>query len=151
MNLQSQINIKEFQVLEKSNRKLVAICGLIIICLLVSNFATSLHGSEKYYEIRPEITVPTPKTDIQRVIDSYDHVMNNYFDLMEKNTVNLHSDVTDMAQKIDSIDQKITSLSIQMQSIQKKLGIEISNKNNSNQTCCSDNSTQKNNTQDTGL
>ena len=135
--------MKEFQVLAKSNKKWVAICGLITICLLVSSFSTSLHGGEKYYEIRPEITVPAYKTDIERVIDSYDHLMNNYFDLIEKNTVNLHSDVTDMAKKIDSIDEKITLLTIQMKSIQKKLGIEISDKTDSNPICCSDNNIQK--------
>ena len=81
-------------------------------------------GSQRRYEIRPEITLPEYKTDIQRVVDAYEQLMGNYITLTESYLSGTRTEIGNLTRKLDSIDRKITELSIQVESIQKKLGIE---------------------------
>lgn len=101
-----------------------AICAFLIICLAVSIFSTVVWGSQRRYEIRPEITLPEYKTDIQRVMDAYEHLMGNYIALTESHLSSTRTEIGNLTRKLDSIDRKIAELSIQVESIQKKLGIE---------------------------
>jgi peptidoglycan hydrolase CwlO-like protein len=108
----------------KRNTGLLGICAFLIVCLSVVFLPTSLQGSEKRYDVRPEITLPESQTDIGRVIDAYERLMDNYMRLTESNLSGIHSDVREVTQKLDSIDHKISELSSQLERVQKKLGIE---------------------------
>ena len=103
---------------------LLASFGFLFVCVMTGFFSTSLQGVEKHYEIRPEITVPEYKTDTSRLIDSYEKLMNNYMRLAERNSTGPQTNMAEITKKIDLLDQKITALSAQIATIQKKLGIE---------------------------
>lgn len=111
-------------MITRQEKNLLAICGFLIICLFVSFFSTTLQGSEKCYEVRPEITLPESKTDVTRLMDAYERLMDNYLKLMENNLTGIRTDIDDVTKKMDSIDRKISELSVKLDAVQKKLGIE---------------------------
>lgn len=106
-------------------RRLLICCGLLAVCVITGYFVPSLHGSEKRYEIHPEITLPQYKTDFDRVLDAYELLMRNYMGLTERNFEGIHTNAAEITRKIDLLDQKLTAISCQMEAIQKKLGIEV--------------------------
>lgn len=112
----------------KQNKSLLAIFAFLMVCLFVNFFSTSLQGSEKRYEIHPEITLPESKTDTARIIDAYERMVNNYLQSIDSDLTRIHLNTEHASKKMDSIDQKIYILSIQLETIQKKLGIEVSKK-----------------------
>ncbi len=123
--------------LMKSNGVLAA-CVVLVVCLSAVCLSTSQPDRRNYYEIRPEITIPESKTDTARMIDAYERLMDNYRQLMESNLAGLHAEVGTIGQKLDSIDRKMSMLSAQMETIQKKLGIEPAPKQSKKQVDAQD-------------
>lgn len=115
-------------MITRLNKSLFAVFGLLFVCLFMSFSSTPLQGSEKHYEIRPEITLPESKTDIDRVIDAYERLMDNYLQSMDQNLAGIYLNTEHTAQKMDAIDQKLSTLSVQLEAIQKNLGIDVPEK-----------------------
>jgi hypothetical protein len=115
-------------VTTQQNKGLFAILGFLTVCLAVNFLSTSLQGSEKRYEIRPEVTLPESKTDIDRVIDAYERLMDNYLQSMDRHLAGIYLNTEHAAQTMESIDQKLSTLSVQLETIQKNLGIDIPEK-----------------------
>jgi hypothetical protein len=105
--------------------KLLSVVTIFIICCLLAVWlSTSIQGSTKTYEVRPNITIPESRTDAARAIDAYESLMERYMDLTEKNLFNVGRDTKDAVKKLDSIDLKLTQLSARIAAIEKALGIE---------------------------
>ncbi|MGB8225482.1 MAG: hypothetical protein WCE45_01250 [Sedimentisphaerales bacterium] len=108
-----------------SKNKNLLVAGIVlIVCLIVIVFSDSIHGSEKKYEIEPEITLPEYRSDAARAIDAYEHVMNRFMSLTERNFSGINTDVKDISQKLVLIDYKLTELSTRMARIENALGIK---------------------------
>ena len=112
----------------KQNKNLLVIGVVLIVCLIVIGFSSSIQGGEKIYEIKPEITLPEYRTDTARAIDAYERVMDRFMTLTEKNLTSINTDVKDIAKKLVLIDCKLTDLSTGMARIEKALGIEQAEK-----------------------
>jgi peptidoglycan hydrolase CwlO-like protein len=102
----------------------MVVAAIIVCSVMLVWIATSIHGSQKTYEIQPHITIPESRTDAARAIDAYERLMERYLDLTEKNLFRLGTDVRDVDKKLDSIDEKLTKLSARMAGIEKALGIK---------------------------
>lgn len=116
------------QMEAKVNKKLLAVSVLMIVCIIVIWFSASIQGSEKIYEVRPEIALPEYRTDTARAIDAYERIMNRFIGLTEKNLTGISTDVKDIAEELISIDYKLTELSIRMARIENALNIKPSKK-----------------------
>ena len=112
----------------KGNKNLLAITAVLIVCLIVISLSNSIHGGEKTYKIRPEITLPEYRTDTARAIDAYEYVMDRFMNLTEQSLTGINADVKDIAQKLALIDCKLTELSTRMAGIEKALGIKQAQK-----------------------
>jgi len=110
----------------RTNRNLLAVAAGLIACLIVVWFSTSIRGSERTYEIQPQIRMPEYRTDTARAIDAYERVMDRFMSLTEKNLTSINTDVKDIAKKLALIDCKLTDLSTRMARIEKALGIQQS-------------------------
>ncbi len=108
----------------RTNRNLLAVAAVIIGGITVVWFSTSTQGSEKIYELRPQIGIPEYRTDAARAIDAYERLMERYMDLTEMNLSRLVIPLDTVVKKLDSIDTKLTRLSARMAKIEKALGIE---------------------------
>lgn len=108
----------------KETKNLLVIGVVLIVSLIVIGSSGSIQGGEKKYEITPEITLPESRTDAARAIDAYEHVMDRFMNLTERNFMGIDTDVKDIAKKVSSIDYKLTELSTRMARIEKALGIE---------------------------
>lgn len=108
----------------KGNKNLLAVCAVLIACLIVAWSASSIQGGEKSYEVKPEIALPEYRTDAARAIDAYERMMDRFIDLTERNLTGINTDVKDIAKKLVSIDCKLIELSVRMARIEKSLGIE---------------------------
>ena len=108
----------------KQGKGLLTICAFLIVYSFVSCFPPTLHSSEKHYEIHPEITLPESKTDVDRVIDAYERIIANYMKSTESNLAAIRIEMGTLTKKMDAMDKKISDLSTQVETIQKKLGIE---------------------------
>jgi predicted nucleic acid-binding Zn-ribbon protein len=106
------------------NKNLLAVCIVLIVCLIVIVFSDSIHGSEKKYEIEPEITLPEYQNDLGRVINAYERMMDRMMYINEKNFAGINTDVKDISKKLVSIDRKLTELSKKMTRIEKALNID---------------------------
>lgn len=111
----------------KKNKSILTICILLSVVIVVCLSGT-LMGREKHYEIRNEITTPAYRTGIDRMIDAYQQLMDDYIRLTERNLTGLNADVNDVQKKLNDIDSKLTRLSLQLERIEKHLGIEQSKK-----------------------
>jgi hypothetical protein len=108
----------------KTNRNLFAAAVIVISCIVIVWLSVSIKGSPKKYEIQPHITVPEYKTDAARAIDAYERLMDRYMDLTERSIFRVDTDIRDVAEKLDSIDDKLTRLSTRIAGIEKALGIK---------------------------
>ena len=107
-----------------TNRNILSIFVVIIICSVVAWLSVSIQGSQKTYEIQPHLTVPEYKTDLARVMDAYERLMERYMDLTEGNLLMIGTDITTVGTRLDSIDAKLTEFSARMTRIEQALGIE---------------------------
>ena len=107
-----------------TNKSLLAVGAVVVCCITVVWFTTSIQGGPKIYELRPQIAVPEYKTDAVRAIDAYERLMERYMDLTERNSTMIGTDLKEVMKKLDSIDDKLTELSARIARIEKTFGIE---------------------------
>ena len=107
-----------------TNKSLLAVGAVVVCCITVVWFTTSIQGGPKIYELRPQIAVPEYRTDTVRAIDAYERLMERYMDLTEWNSKVIGTDLKEVMKKLDSIDEKLTELSARIARIEKTFGIE---------------------------
>jgi len=108
----------------RMNKNLLAVAACLIACIILVWLSASIQGSQKTYEIQPQLTIPEYRTDTARVIDAYERLMERYMDLTERNLTIVGTDLKSVVRKLDSIDGKLTELSARTARIEKALGIE---------------------------
>ena len=112
----------------KTNRTFLVVAVIFICCVVVVWFSTSIQGGQRTYEIHPNINMPEYRTNITRVVNAYERLMERYMNLTEKNLTNIEMGLNDTAVKLDSIEAKLTELSARTARIEKALGIEQGDK-----------------------
>jgi hypothetical protein len=108
----------------KTNRNILAVFAVIIACSVVVWLSKSIQGSQKTYEIQPHLTIPEYKTDLARVMDAYERLMERYMDLTEQNQSIVGTDLKYVVTTQDSIDGRLTELSVRIARIETALGID---------------------------
>ena len=108
----------------RTHKNLLAFAVAVVSCAIVAWFSTSIHGSERSYEVKPQITIPEYRTDAARAIDAYERLMERYMSLTERNLDRIGMDTQSVLRKLDSINAKLTELSTRMVRIEAALGIE---------------------------
>ncbi len=107
-----------------TNKNLLAVGVVVVCCITVVWFSTSIQGGSKTYELRPQISLPEYRTDAVRAIDAYERLMERYMDLTERNSMRIGTDLKEVMKKLDSISDKLTELSARIARIEKTFGIE---------------------------
>ena len=107
----------------KTNRNTLAILVVIIACSVLVWLSTSIQGSQKTYEIQPHLTIPEYKTDLARVMDDHERLMERYMNLTEQNQSMVGTDLKYVVTTLDSIDGRLTELSARIARIETALGI----------------------------
>ena len=110
----------------KTNRNTLAILVVIIACSVLVWLSASIQGSQKTYEIQPHLTIPEYKTDLARVMDSYERLMERYMDLTQQNQSIVGADLKYVVTTLDSIDGRLAEFSARIARIETALGIEQS-------------------------
>lgn len=110
----------------KTNRNILAVFAVIVICSVVVWLSSAIQGGQKTYEIRPNLTIPEYKTDLTRVMDAYERLMERYMDLTERNQSMVGTDLKYVVTTLDSIDGRLTELSARIARIETTLSIEQS-------------------------
>ena len=108
----------------KTDRNTLAILVVIIACSVLVWLSASIQGSQKTYEIEPHLTIPEYKTDLARVMDAYERLMERYMDLTERNQSTVGMDLKYVVTTLDSIDGQLAGLSARIARIETALGIE---------------------------
>ena len=108
----------------KTNRNILAVFVVIIICSVVVWLSATIQGGQKTYEIQPHLTIPEYKTDLARVMDAYERLMERYMDLTERNQSTVGTDLKYVVTTLDSIDGRLTEFSARIARIETALGIE---------------------------
>jgi Na+/phosphate symporter len=108
----------------KTNSNLLAIFVVIIACSVVVWLSATLQGDQKTYEIEPHLAIPEYKTDLTRVMDAYERLMERYLDLTERNQSMVGADLKYVVTTLDSIDGRLTEMSARIARIETALGVE---------------------------
>ena len=108
----------------RTNKKLLAVVATIVCCVIVAWSSTSIHGSTNTYELRPQITIPEHRTDVARVVDAYERLMERYMDPTDRNSALMSADIRSIAASLDSIDARLAELSARTARIEQSLGIQ---------------------------
>jgi hypothetical protein len=108
----------------KTNRYTLAILVVIIACSVLVWLSASIQGGQKTYEIHPNLTIPEYKTDLTRVMDAYERLMERYMDLTEQNQSMVGTDLKYVVTTLDSIDGRLAEFSARIARIETALGIE---------------------------
>jgi len=107
-----------------TDRNKIAVLVVIIVCSVLVWLSASIEGSQKTYEIHPNITMPEYKSDLVRITDAYERLMERYLDLTERNLSTFGTDLNYAATKLDSIDRRLIDVSARIARIETSLGIE---------------------------
>ena len=94
----------------KTNRNTLAVLVVIIACSVLVWLSASIEGGQKTYEIHPNIAMPEYKTDLTRITDAYERLMERYLDLTERNLSAFGTDLKYVARKLDSIDSQLIEM-----------------------------------------
>ena len=133
----------------KTKRKILAVAVGIIACSAVVWLSTSLQGGQKTYELEPRLTIPEYKTDVARIMDSYERLMERYMDLTDRNSALMITDIKSIAASLDSINASLAELSVRTARIEQALGVQQpvtpSGTLNRSQTITSDRQTRSEN------
>jgi Na+/phosphate symporter len=108
----------------KKKKNLLAVAVVVACCVIAVWFSASIHGSQNTYELRPRLAIPKHKTDIVRVVDAYERLMERYLDLTERNSAMVGEDIRAIAIRLDSIDDRLSELSARTARIEQTLGIK---------------------------
>jgi hypothetical protein len=108
----------------KTNRNTLAILAAIIACSVLVWLSASIQGSQKTYEIHPNIAMTEYKTDLTRITDAYERLMERYLDMTERNLSTFGTDLNYVATKLDSIDGQLIEMTARIARIEAALGIE---------------------------
>ena len=108
----------------KTNKSTLAILVAIIVCSVLVWLSASIEGSQKTYEIHPNIAMPGHKTDLARVMDAYERLMERYMDLTQQNQSIVGADLKYVVTTLDSIDGRLAEFSARIARIETALGIE---------------------------
>ncbi|MGB2865154.1 MAG: hypothetical protein WBC05_17630 [Sedimentisphaerales bacterium] len=108
----------------KTNRNTLAVLIAIIACSVLVWLSASIQGGQKTYEIHPNLTMPEYKTDLIRVMDAYERLMERYMDLTEENQAMVGTDLRHVVTTLDSIDGRLSEFSARIARIETALGIE---------------------------
>ncbi len=108
----------------RANKKLLAVTAAIVCCVITVWSSTSIHGSQRTYELRPQVAIPEHRTDITRVVDAYERLMERYMDLTDRNSALMSTDIRSIAASLDSIDGRLAELSARTARIEQALGIQ---------------------------
>ena len=106
------------------SKNILAVVAGLVVCAVLVWLSASIQGGQKTYELQPQLTIPEYRTDIIRVIDAYERLMERYMDLTGKNLTMVGSDIRDVVKKLDYISAKLSELSARMSRIERALGIE---------------------------
>jgi hypothetical protein len=109
-----------------TNKNLLAAAAVVVCCITVIWFSTTTQGGSKTYEIQPRISLPEYKTDAVRAIDAYERLMERYMNMTERSSIRIDSDLKEVIKRLDSINVKLTELSLRIAKIEKTFGIEES-------------------------
>ncbi|MDT8303808.1 MAG: hypothetical protein RQ760_20160 [Sedimentisphaerales bacterium] len=107
-----------------TKKNLLAAAAVVLCCITVIWFSTITKGSPTTYEVRPRISLPEYKTDTVHAIDAYEQLMERYMNLTERNSRRIGSDLKEVIKRLDSINYKLTELSLRIAKIEKTFGIE---------------------------
>ena len=107
-----------------TNRNSLAVLAVIIACSILVWLSASIHGGQKTYEIHPNLSIPEYKTDLARVMDAYERLMERYLDLTEQNQSTVGADLKYVVTTLDSIDGRMAELSVRIARIETALGID---------------------------
>jgi len=108
----------------KTNRNTLAVLAIIIACSVLVWLSASIQGNQKTYEIQPHLTIPEYKTDLARVMDAYERLMERYMDLTQQNQSMVGADLKYVVTTLDSIDGRLAEFSARIARIETALGIE---------------------------
>lgn len=112
----------------RTNRNFLAVAAVLVCCVMVVWLSTSIQGSQKTYEIHPNVNIPEYRTNITRVVNAYERLMERYMDMTERNLTKIEMDLKTTTMKLDSIEAKLTELSARTARIEEALGIEQNKK-----------------------
>lgn len=107
-----------------TNRNKLVVLVVIIVCSVLVWLSASIEGGQKTYEIHPNIAMPEYKTDLTRITDAYERLMERYLDLTERNLSTFGTDLNYVATKLDSIDSQLIEMTARIARIEAALGIE---------------------------
>jgi len=107
----------------KKNKNLLAVAGMALGGIIVVLLSGSIQGGQTTYELRPQVAIPEHRTDVTRIVDAYERLMERYMDLTESNMAAAGADLRNILTKLDSIDARLDELSQRTARIEKALGI----------------------------
>ncbi len=122
----------------KKNKSFLAVAVLVACCVIAVWFSASIRGSENTYELRPRVAVPEHKSDIVRVVDAYERLMERYLDLTERNSAMVGEDIRAVAVRLDSIDDRLAELAARTARIERALGIKQPSAQERNEAAAAD-------------
>lgn len=109
-----------------NNKNLLAAAAVILCCITVIWLSTITQGKPTTYEVQPRISLPEYKTDTVHAIDAYEKLMDRYMNMTERSSIRIDSDLKEVIKRLDSINYKLTELSLRIAKIEKTFGIEES-------------------------
>ena len=110
------------------NRKLVATLLVVVVSLAVISFVTSIQAAQKKYELRPDISIPYPRTEASRVVDSYERMIERFMEMTDRNLSGVGSDVKSVQKELSLMNIRLLDISMRIEAIEKTLAAGTSGK-----------------------
>lgn len=108
-----------------NRNKILLVLGLAVsLCAAVIAVSDSKHEKrENRYELENEISLPEYKSNIDKMIDAYERMVDRLLYATSSGT-KFNSDVNSIYKKLSDIDNKLTVITARLGTIEKKLEIK---------------------------
>jgi len=81
-------------------RNLLIITAALTLCLTITWFTTSIHGTETTHDPHPQLAVSEHHTDTEHMVDAYEKLMERYIDITE-------NQISDLSKRIAAIERNL--------------------------------------------
>ncbi len=106
-------------------KNLPAVAATFLGVIIMVWLSSSIQGGQATYELRPQVAIPEHRTDVARIVDAYERLMERYMNLTENNMASVGTDLGNVRIMLDSIDRRLAELAERTGRIEKALGIEV--------------------------
>ena len=86
-------------------------------------WAVAAWGRSERVEVRPEVSIPATTSDVDRIMTSYEKLMDRFLDQNQAQLISVAEENKGLSERLDQLDRKLNLVLKKLTRIEKAMGI----------------------------